>query len=488
MLSSIGRFARKLISNSLFLGAVSLLWLLYRSGTKPSRIAYPCQRAAASASYAFLISPAILFLSGLANRFSLKLIRSAKYIKARTKEKQALIVLVILTLSSALLSGLAIYANLSEDLTEFLRRRTSLQEKLAIVSVVRVEGGDVEAALRRALDHLGGIESIVPEGSRVLIKPNLVRKQTPPDTTDPAIVEALVRIINGRNPKVVRIAEGSGEGNTFENFQALGYLQVAERTGAALVDLNYGEMENFTVPGGGIVFSSFTFNKVLSDVDVFISVAAMKTHSQAVVTLGMKNLIGIAPGSVYGFPKGVLHEGASQKGDDYMAGVIVDLCKARRIDLVVVDGRVGMEGQGPHEGTPVALDLLIVGRDPVATDSVAAFIMGFDPERVPTLELGSKTGLGTNNLHSIEIKGESIETVFRPFKSAIGHERFQMSLPSTILSSSKVLLAALAVILWLATAAFVLIRSKTFRRVPCVPGKTRLLRKLKTFLTDQSSP
>lgn len=120
------------------------------------------------------------------------------------------------------------------------------------------------------------------------MKPNIVRNQPPPDTTDPLIVEALVEMINRRNPRVVWIADGSGEGNTLENFQALGYLQVAERTGAVLVDLNVGEMTAVSVPGGGEVFDSFIFNRVVVDADVFISVAAMKTHSQAVVTLGMK--------------------------------------------------------------------------------------------------------------------------------------------------------------------------------------------------------
>lgn len=457
MLNLIEKLMKKLAGNGLFIGIASLLWLLYRSGTKPSRIVYPCQRAAASASYVFLISPAILLISGLIDRVNSKLVHTAWRLNSRAKGKRALIILFILTSSSVLLSALVVRANLSEDLTTLIKRRTSLQEKLATVSVVRVQENDVERALRKAIDHLGGLGAIVPEGSRVLIKPNLVRNQPPPDTADPTIVEALIHILEEKKPEVMWVAEGSGEGDTFDNFKALGYLQVAERTGAKLVDLNYGEMANFTVQGGGVVFSDFTFNKILSEVDVFISVAAMKTHSQAVLTLGMKNLIGIAPGSVYGFPKSILHERASKNGDDYMAGVIVDLCRARRIDLVVVDGRVGMEGQGPHDGTPVILDLIIVGTDPVATDSVAAFIMGFDPEKVPTLELGSKVGLGVNDLHKIEVRGENLETVFRPFKSAYGHERFQMSLSGLLLSSSKALLTALAIIMWFSTATFFVI-------------------------------
>ncbi|MEM2930659.1 MAG: DUF362 domain-containing protein, partial [Thermoproteota archaeon] len=137
------------------------------------------------------------------------------------------------------------------------------------MSVVRVEERSLEAVLEEALEYLGGIESIVPEGSKVLIKPNIVRYQSPPDTTSPDIVEALVNIIKKRNPSVIWIADGSGEGNTIENFQALGYLQVAERTGAILVDLNYGEMVEVPVEGGGFVLDSLTLNKVLTEADVF---------------------------------------------------------------------------------------------------------------------------------------------------------------------------------------------------------------------------
>lgn len=129
----------------------------------------------------------------------------------------------------------------------------------------------------------------------------------------------------------------------------------------------------------------------------------------------------------------------------------------------MTDGRVGMEGQGPHDGTPVKLDLIIAGRDPVATDSVASLIMGFDPDRVPTLDLGSKRDMGTNNLHNIEIRGEDIESAFHPFKSAAGHERFQVPLTSYHSSKSKDVLTALSVALWSLTTSFIFLLRKTHR-------------------------
>jgi len=448
-LNRVKEFLRHLMKKPYFLGFISLLWLLFRSGTKPSRITYPCQRASAAISFHLLIYPLLMPILIFLKKF-LK-------ISSRTQRIPGKKALSIFLMSlSAIFTALTVYANIIINPRAVLSERAALTESKTAVSLIRVNGGSLEESLREAINLIGGIDYYIPPRSKVLIKPNIVRNQEPPDTTDPAIVEALINIIKRKNPSVIWIADGSGEGNTLENFKSLGYLSVAERTGAVLVDLNFGNMINVSVPGGGVIFNSFLFNRLVMEADVFISLACMKTHSQAVVTLTMKNLIGIAPGSVYGYPpsptKWILHEKAGEKGDQYMAGVIVDLCRARKIDLAIIDGRIAMEGEGPHEGDPVKLDLLIVGADPVATDTVASAIMGFDPEKVPTLHLANQLGLGTNNLHEIEIKGEKIENVFYPFKPATGHENFQLF--STIareLYRWRINLAYISVALWIIT-------------------------------------
>ena len=464
--NALKQFIKKLTKNTYVIGIVSLLWFLYRTGTKPSRAAYPCQKAAALTSYNFLIFPIICFLSKAADKMGLNLSRPANFLKSKLTERVTLAILIVLASSSVLLYGVLLYVNFSSDVSSLVKQRTSLNEKLATVSIVSVEEKSLETALEEAIDYLGGIESIVPEGAKVLIKPNLVRNQAPPDTTPPDIVEALVNIIKKRNPSIIWIAEGSGEQITMNNFRALGYFEVAERTGAILVDLNYGELVEVPVEGGGFVFDSFTFNKVLTEADVFISIPAMKTHYTAVVTLGMKNLVGIAAGAVYGRPgwanKWGLHEAAAERNDVYLGGVITDLCTARRINLTIIDGRVAMEGEGPHDGTPVNLGLIIAGRDPVATDSVASFIMGFDPEKIPTLIRGNQKRLGTNNLHNIEVKGESIEQVFHPFQCATGHENFQLSFINIFPPQLKTTLTIATVILFSSTVSLALIRRKIF--------------------------
>ncbi|MEM2373817.1 MAG: DUF362 domain-containing protein [Thermoproteota archaeon] len=469
-LKSVFTYPKKLlngiVNNTYFIGLVSLLWFLYRTGTKPSRAAYPCQRAAAWTSYNFLIFPILCSISKLTKRLGIT--GRIKSFKNKPSRGNTLIILIILASSSLLSFSVLIYTSFFTSVSDLVRQRASLVEKLATVSVVRVGERSLEDALEEAIEHLGGIESIIPEGSKVLIKPNLVRYQAPPDTTPPDIVEALINIIKRRNPSIIWIAEGSGEGNTMENFRKLGYFQVAERTGAVLVDLNYGELVEVPVEDGGIVCEKLTLNKILTEADVFISVPAMKTHYLAVVTLGMKNLVGIAPGAVYSRPgwanKWRLHEMAEEKNDAYFGGVITDLCTARKINLTIIDGRIAMEGQGPHEGTPVNLGLIIAGKDPVATDSVASFIMGFDPEKIPTLIYGNQRGLGTNDLHNIEIKGERLEEVFHPFKCATGHEDFQLSFTNTTSPEFKTAILILTIILFVSTLVFAVSQRDVFLR------------------------
>ena len=449
------QFANKLASNTYLIGFLSLLWFIYRSGTKPSRITYPCQRAALVTSYNFLIVPVICFLTRCFEKLGLGKLVSANRLKKALTGRKIRVVLVILVSLSVLSLSILVYFEMVSNIPYF-GQETSSGEKLATVAILRVGERNIEEVLEEALSYLGGIENIVPEGAKVLIKPNLVDGSPPPTTTPPDIVEALANIVNKRNPSVIWIAEGSSDGNTMVDFRKLGYFEVANRTGAILVDLNYGELVEVPVEDGGIVYNKFVLNKIVTEADVFISVPVMKTHYLAIVTLGMKNLIGIAPGAVYARPgwaaKWKLHEEAERKNDLYLGGVITDLCKARRIDLTVIDGRIGMEGYGPQWGTPVKTDLIIVGKDPVATDAVASLVMGFDPEKILSIKIGSQRGLGTSDLSKIEIKGLSIKEAFHQFKCAPGHEAFQLKTQP----QGKALVMLITIILLISTVFLVI--------------------------------
>ena len=138
----------------------------------------------------------------------------------------------------------------------------------------------------------------------------------------------------------------------------------------------------------------------------------MKTHHWAGVTLSLKNLFGTLPGRVYGWPKNILHwEGIEQS--------ILDIAGAVRPDYAIVDGIVGMEGNGPISGTPVAAGVLVFGDDPVATDAVTATMMGFDPRQVGYLAEAGRF-LGQVELDEIDQRGEPFERFAHPFEPPPG--------------------------------------------------------------------
>jgi len=146
-----------------------------------------------------------------------------------------------------------------------------------------------------------------------------------------------------------------------------------------------------------------------------ISVPVLKTHIFAGVSLGMKNLKGCTRPE----DKAAFHKIDLDRAIVALNGLV-------RPQLTIVDGTVGMEGMGPASGTPVNCNLLIAGRDIVAVDSVASFLMGIDPEEVMTVKLGYKAGLGEMDLGKIQVAGEALDDIGMQWKrpdSAIA-ERF----------------------------------------------------------------
>jgi uncharacterized protein (DUF362 family) len=133
----------------------------------------------------------------------------------------------------------------------------------------------------------------------------------------------------------------------------------------------------------------------------------MKTHHWSGVTLSLKNMFGIVPGSCYGWPKNILHWAG-------IANSILDINSAVRPHLAIVDGITGMEGNGPIQGTPKSCGLLILGNDPVAVDATCARVMGLRPERIDYLR---RAGLLLGHLHEEKIlqigeKPEQVQTSF----------------------------------------------------------------------------
>jgi uncharacterized protein (DUF362 family) len=153
----------------------------------------------------------------------------------------------------------------------------------------------------------------------------------------------------------------------------------------------------------------------IRDADVVVSMPKLKTHHWVGVTLSLKNCFGCMPGRVYGWPKDVFHVNGIPES-------ILDIYAAVRPSLTIVDGIVGMEGDGPIMGDPVKSGVVVISRDGVAADVTAARLMGMEPERVEYLmEAGRFLGQARSEL--IEQRGEDPERLATRFRPAPGFER-----------------------------------------------------------------
>jgi uncharacterized protein (DUF362 family) len=172
-------------------------------------------------------------------------------------------------------------------------------------------------------------------------------------------------------------------------------------------------MAEVSLPSG-FVFDELTLHRSLTEVDLLCSVPMMKTHVLATVTLSMKNLIGVYPGTVYYSARSWLHDRAAEAGSPGIAYEIVDMVRANRMGLSVIDASTAMEGDGPTGGTLVPMNLIVAGTSPLATDMVGASVMGFDPVQIPTFQVAQEMGLGPGSLDEIEIRGVGLQEARRP--------------------------------------------------------------------------
>jgi uncharacterized protein (DUF362 family) len=306
-------------------------------------------------------------------------------------------------------------------------------ETRPVVSVVKIRNGNIDAAVEQAIELLGGMAAITRGKERILLKPNLVFPE-PGATTKLPVMRALVRLMRAAH-KDVSIGEGSAaappfnvRGNqTFRTsnkellnglqqrvFDDLGYTEFGKAQKVPLVNLHTGELVDVKVPGA-LLFDTLTLHRSLIETDLLCSVPMMKTHILAGVTLGMKNLIGLYPGAVYQALRGRMHDLAAKLEPSATAAPILDMLRANKLGLVVIDASSAMEGNGPSGGTQVPMETIIAGTNPLATDMVAASLMGFEPAEISTFTWAHKAGLRPRRLDEIETLGEPLDRVRRAF-------------------------------------------------------------------------
>jgi uncharacterized protein (DUF362 family) len=272
---------------------------------------------------------------------------------------------------------------------------------------------DIMNALRQGWQDAGAPDL---RGARVVIKPNLVDFiPGHPSFTHPRVVQALIQFLQDEQ-RVRSVVVG--EGMTFRrDSEAVlvqsGFAQMLEERRVEFVDLNYDDLVPIPLRGGYARMSQLFMARTIAEADALISVPKLKTHHWTRTTGSIKNLFGTVPGIKYGWPKNTLHV----KGiEAFLAELLDSLPTPHRVALV--DGIVGMEGDGPLFGTSVDMGALIIGTDFLAVDATCARLMGFDPTQILYLQFASAVGLGQIEAARIQIAGASFDSLRRSFQPA----------------------------------------------------------------------
>jgi uncharacterized protein (DUF362 family) len=255
-------------------------------------------------------------------------------------------------------------------------------------------------------------ERVPLAGKRVVLKPNIVEyHRDKVINTNPLVVAAAIELCKREGAGEIIVAEGPGHCRNVEHLvSASGLGDVLRYYNVCLVDLNHDEPVKLLNLGRLTKLDYLFLAQTVVTADVLISLPKLKTHHWAGATLSLKNLFGTLPGTCYGWPKNELHWRGVENS-------IVDIGLTRTPDLAIVDGIIGMEGDGPLNGTPKPLGAIVMGADPLAVDATCCRLMMLDPKRVGHLVMGHQKKLGLLNENEIELIGERIETLAQPFET-----------------------------------------------------------------------
>ncbi len=271
------------------------------------------------------------------------------------------------------------------------------------VAVVKGQRG--HEPVFKALD-LVDYRSAVAGFERALIKVNFIcdKAWNTGATTDPIVVEAIWTKLSELGVEASVVESDATMTNADEAYVKSGMKEMCTRNGIEFINLRYvKDTVKLTVPEGEAL-KNITVPRIVTEAAV-ISAAKLKTHTATTVTLGMKNMFGLLPDKL----KGKYHK----KG---ISNVVTDINAAVKPCLTVVDGFVGMEGDGPVDGDPVRMDLVVAGKDAVAVDATCSRIIGFDPHQIKHIRRANERGLG--EIDDIEVIGERLDSVMRRFKPA----------------------------------------------------------------------
>jgi uncharacterized protein (DUF362 family) len=206
-----------------------------------------------------------------------------------------------------------------------------------------------------------------------------------------------------------RVVVGEAPGHVRDTQMALyesGLGPALEEAKIEFADLNYDDLAWVANAGRASVLDGFSFPRSVFEADLVVSMPKLKTHHWVGMTAAMKNLYGVLPGIKYGWPKNVLHHAGIPQ-------TVFDINASLPKTIAIVDGIVGMEGDGPILGSPKALGLIAIGLNPTAVDATCARVIGLDPRKISYLKLAKRLG-PLDERHILE-RGEPWQSVATPF-------------------------------------------------------------------------
>lgn len=285
-------------------------------------------------------------------------------------------------------------------------------EKVSLLGCPDYEPGRLDAVVERHFAALEAAGPLIRPGDRVAVKPNLVMARAPEEatTTHPAFVAAVLRAVKRRGGEPV-IAESPGGPYTRFNLRAVYSATGIEAAARAEnVPLNY-DLGSAERPAEGAEYCrSFPVIRPVLQADVVISVAKLKTHCMTGYSGAVKNLFGVVPG----LTKPEFHYRFPEKAA--FGGMLVDLCEAVRPAISLLDGIVGMEGNGPTGGHPRPMGLTAASRNPHALDLLASRLIGMTPEEVPTLRDAIARKLCPADVGGLAVAGDRAERFLCDFE------------------------------------------------------------------------
>jgi uncharacterized protein (DUF362 family) len=288
-----------------------------------------------------------------------------------------------------------------------LNARQKEHSLVAVTKAIDYQDTVIEQAIARQFDLLGGIDSFVSRGDKVLIKPNLIAARPPSDAvqTDPAVILAVAKLLKESGAKPF-VADSPAWKNTAACLNVLGIDKSLKKLDVPFTDMNNPKRQK--IAGSHLGISTVALNA-----DKIVNLPKLKAHQQLGATFAIKNMFGC----VCGKEKAFRHFSHGRSHEKFSA-MLIEIYKLLSPAITIVDGVIAMEGMGPLSGQPKEVGFIIGSSDPIACEMICCDIVNFDPKDMPIIQQAIKTNFGCSSIDNIEVVGDSYEhhkcTDFKP--------------------------------------------------------------------------